>query len=99
MVSRKTAIGIGTVAFLWGALVSALLLSGCELAEGATQECAPGLVVQANVCPGTGGHLATCIARGEENGVSAPVGVLWCLAATTPVEGVTDYVECVPACP
>ena len=76
-----------------------LTFTGCELAEGAAKDCPTGLVVQADICPGTGGHLATCLAMGEESGVSAPVGVVWCLVPTTPVEGGTEYVECVPECP
>ncbi|HET7037179.1 MAG TPA: hypothetical protein VFI42_15950 [Thermomicrobiaceae bacterium] len=88
-------------------VVVAALVTGCDAVEGqgsvesasGASVCPAGLVVQADVCPGTGGQLALCKAKGEENGVSAPVGVSWCLVATAPAEGVIDYVECVPVCP
>ena len=80
-------------------VLAAVVGAGCEAVQGLDNECPAGLVVQADVCPGTGGQLALCKAPHEENGVSAPVGVSWCLVATAPAEGVTDYVECVPECP
>lgn len=95
--TKKTLAGIGTVAFLWGALLSALLFGGCEAIEGAYTECPRGSVLQADLCPNTGGKLALCTGWSEADQVHVPVS--WCLVETTPTEGGTEFVECVPECP
>jgi hypothetical protein len=80
-------------------MVAVAVMAGCEALPAAGDECPAGQVVQVDICPGTLGRLATCLAMGEDRPGTQPVQVAWCLAPHTPAEGVTDYAECVPVCP
>jgi hypothetical protein len=94
----RTIAGIGTVAFLWGVLIASLF-GGCEALPTAGDECPAGQVVQVDLCPGTAGKLATCLAMGPDEPGTQPVQVAWCQVEATPPEGGTDWFLCVPVCP
>lgn len=78
--------------------VVAALVTGCEALPTAGDECPAGLVVQIDVCPGTAGRLATCLARWPEQPEGVPPGgmpVTWCVATADD----SSAYECVPTCP